>query len=239
MRQVGTVLAAVGAVAVVAGCGTDSPESAALPTTEQLRTTIQHAQAAQRSVVTTTTTTTTGGGAGDGATVCKIELVPIKASDCTTDATRMITLPDAVYLHTAGSTPAGWQRSPNSGDDGFDRALHDMAKDPVLSHGVSTVAAQTTDTVDGVSATRYDLTIDPKAMTDVMNKHLGGSGETALTITRAAGTIWVGGNGLIAKEEVDMTVQGQQPTTVTVTYTDWNAPLAIAAPPADQAGPTR
>lgn len=243
-REAFAVTACLAGLIVTAGCGGshsgDNVSTGALPTTDQLRSTIQHAEGTQRSVVTTSVST----GIQEGASpvTCKVQLVPTKASDCTIATKRytirIITLPGATY--TDDSTDAGpagkpWRKAP--GTDNLQKVMHDAAHDPALQRGVSTVAARVPETIDGKALHRYDLTIDAAAFQQAMTKH-GGLGSAMPTITEANGRIWLGEGDLIAKQEIKFTMKDHPAVTETVTYNDWNAPLDIQAPPADRIRPS-
>lgn len=116
------------------------------------------------------------------------------------------------------------------------RAQMDALKDALTEFTVS----DSLETVNGVEAYRYDLTVDT-------NKVLAASGDAAAL--EAAGSslpesikqvMWVTPDGLLVKVEQSMTleVSGQTiDSLTTVNYSDWGKPVDITAPPADEVIP--
>ncbi len=135
------------------------------------------------------------------------------------------------WVDLTGSTAAGdfedslTQSDPRAQMDALQNALTDFK------------VSDAPETVNGVEAYRYDLTVDAK-------KVLAASGDAAAleaagsslpeTITQV---MWVTPEGLLVKVEQSMTleVSGQTiDSLTTVNYSDWGKAVDITAPPADQ-----
>lgn len=105
--------------------------------------------------------------------------------------------------------------------------------------GAGTITKVTPTTVDGQPATDYAITVDTQKL---MNSSLV-SPQLKQELTQMGVNLpktlnyqmWLNSQNLPVKLIVQETVEGQQ-VDVTVTYTDWGAPITINPPPADQIG---
>jgi hypothetical protein len=84
--------------------------------------------------------------------------------------------------------------------------------------------------VDGADATHYRITVDVNRLPSTLpgREQLISAGLTSLPVD-----LWVDGHGRPVRVTEDLTVQGQQVDTV-VTIGNFDAPVMITAPPADQ-----
>lgn len=88
-----------------------------------------------------------------------------------------------------------------------------------------------TETVDGVTATKYTGSIDPKNPPASASKAVK-DGYTALAaagVTSIETTIWVGPDGLPLKVTTT-TVGGETASTSTITYEDWGSAVDVTVP---------
>jgi hypothetical protein len=84
--------------------------------------------------------------------------------------------------------------------------------------------------VDGVDATHYALTVD---VTKLPNDTPGRSDLLSAGLVRLPVDLWVDAKGRPVKVSEELTVQDQKVTTL-VTLGDFDEPVTITAPPADQ-----
>lgn len=84
--------------------------------------------------------------------------------------------------------------------------------------------------VDGVRTTHYALTVD---VTELPNDTPGRSDILGAGVMRLPVDLWVDERGRPVKVSQELTVQGQQVTAV-VTLGNFDEPVSITAPPADQ-----
>ena len=84
--------------------------------------------------------------------------------------------------------------------------------------------------VDGAAATHYALTVD---VTKLPNDTPGRADLLTAGLVQLPVDLWVDEQGRPVKVSEELTVQGQQITTV-VTLSDFDEPVTVTAPPADQ-----
>jgi hypothetical protein len=84
--------------------------------------------------------------------------------------------------------------------------------------------------VDGVAKTHYVLTVD---VLQLPNDTPGRQDLLSAGVVRVPVELWVDADGRPVKASQELTVQGQDVTTV-VTLGDFDEPVTITAPPADQ-----
>ena len=106
----------------------------------------------------------------------------------------------------------------------------------------TTIANSTEEQVDGQNTVRYELVTDvQQAAAEAESEAAKNSYQLLLDngVTELKSTLWIGEDGLPVKAEAvnpAMNVMGREipETTVTMTYSDWGAPVQITEPPADQ-----
>ena len=90
--------------------------------------------------------------------------------------------------------------------------------------GMSGLRAAGTETINGVTATKYVGTVDPA-------KVARASAAADAGVSGVDTTVWIGPDGLPVR--VKAVSQGVESTTV-LDYTDWNVPNEVTVPPASQ-----
>ncbi|MFJ9371154.1 hypothetical protein ACIRRA_43065 [Nocardia sp. NPDC101769] len=243
MRRVVIGPAGVAAIAMVAGCGPSSPPlSAPVTSMDELHRLFTHAASSQQ---TWTVVQDQDSNGEPNTMTCKVQVNPIKASDCissvnpTVGDTRTITLPDAEYLATTNAEQVGdgsWYRyaatdSPELANT-FKYPLADLGTDFYFLPGIATIAATHADHVDGRDATRYDLDINTQAPR-ALPVHL--APRTGKSVTETV-QIWIGARDLPVRIVI-RTTSGDAIDTITTTYRDWGESLNIQAPPATKTQP--
>ncbi|WP_405494017.1 hypothetical protein [Nocardia sp. NBC_00511] len=243
MRRVVIGLAAIASVATMAG-STPVGQSLSAPVTsmDELRGLFTRAASSQR---TWTVVWTDSGIDSDGLS-CKVQVNPIKASDCAFEGhsniagTRTITFPDIQYL-TGPMSPHGDERwfSYAAQDNpelknSFEYAWADLDTDFYFLPGVATIGATHPDRIEGRDTTRYDLDIDIRAPRALPSDLSDRAGENITETVQ----IWVGARNLPVRVVIRTTSDHSlDDTTTTITYSNWRQSLDIQAPPADKVVP--
>jgi hypothetical protein len=99
-----------------------------------------------------------------------------------------------------------------------------------LVAGARSVDVAGKQTVAGVQATHYAVKVDPAKLDTATRTELGDAGTKPLPLD-----LWVGQDGRPARASLGLPVAGQQ-VPIEVTFTDYDKPVDISAPPADQIG---
>jgi len=186
---------------------------------------------------------------------CQVQYFPSSASTCylTRRAEHMglITLPQASYVTTAdGGDPPTWRKLDPHDTDMSDfygvlaqivGAQAGIADDVVLTPGVSTLTNATPEQVDGVAATRYDLTVDGRALYAAMARQVSSDSfrEALQDLESSAGPtvaqVWIGPDNLpvrqLVREPRGKYGSGEPET---ITYSGWGTPVNIQPPPANE-----
>lgn len=88
---------------------------------------------------------------------------------------------------------------------------------------------QGTQTIDGEVATHYALQVDTAKLTSLLGSELVADAKSLPL------DLYVTGAGRVVKADLGLTVQGVN-VPIDVKFSDYNAPVSISAPPADQIG---
>ena len=91
-----------------------------------------------------------------------------------------------------------------------------------------------TEEIDGVEATKYELTMDGSELNTLMQSDAGSLGATSGDMPKnVVAYVWIGEDDLLRKMTMDMD-QGSIPMSMEMTFSDWGDPVEVEAPPEDQ-----
>lgn len=91
-----------------------------------------------------------------------------------------------------------------------------------------------TEEMDGVEATKYILTIDGKALGDMVQSQSATMGGTSADMPdEVVVDAWVGEDDLLRKVDMNLDM-GSTPADVEMTFSDWGEPVDVEAPPASE-----
>jgi hypothetical protein len=256
MRRFALVIAAAGLVSLTA-CGT-TVTGRAVPahagTVTDLSYLVASRTAAEHTVhITYDATTSIGELTGTG----QAEFTPGKIAlqlDVTTPvgAIGMVLVGDKLYLkipQSVAHTGKPWIGVDPNGTDPTSKALAavlseeqanaDPSRTLAQIQAAGTITRTSADQVDGRPATHYAISVNTakllasSAVTPQLRQLISGS---AARLPATIGyDVWIDSAGLPVKIAFNENVTGAK-TTITMTYSQWGAPVSIQAPPADQIG---
>jgi hypothetical protein len=168
----------------------------------------------------------------------------------------MIVLGDGAYLKMPSDQRLGakpWLKIGKSGDDPVSKlfgSLIDTARNSASVDAITEQAGQAgsirstaPDTVDGVTATRYELSVDVAKAADTVKDKMIKTGFRTMVeqgVKAVDTTLWVDGDNLPIKVVTEQPTLGAQGSTsrvrMTIRYSDWGAPVEITAPSPSEVG---
>ncbi|UYM03717.1 LppX_LprAFG lipoprotein [Solicola gregarius] len=92
-----------------------------------------------------------------------------------------------------------------------------------------------TEEIDGVEATKYELTMDGSELGGMMQQAEGSSlsGGSVDMPKKVVAYVWIGDDDLLRKMTMDLD-SGSMPMSMEMTFTKWGEPVEVEAPPADE-----
>jgi hypothetical protein len=168
---------------------------------------------------------------------------------CTSEVQEVVITDNGTYIKSpelariAGDPSKEWLRT--GGENPMEQQYDELGSLTDLNEVVgsgTTIANSTEEQVDGQNTVRYELVTDvQQAAAEAESEAAKNSYQLLLDngVTELKSTLWIGEDGLPVKAEAvnpAMNVMGREipETTVTMTYSDWGAPVQITEPPADQ-----
>lgn len=158
----------------------------------------------------------------------------IRMSTVMTGGIEMRMVDGEVYLKMGELTGGKFYQAPDDGSNPIAEQLKSSTDQVEIGKQLEALqvalkdikATPDADTIDGVSVTKYTLTLDPKKMFAALKTDIPQGADLGDTISY---DMYVGSDDLLRRMVMD--IAG---TAMTMDYSKWGEPVTIEAPPADQ-----